>query len=456
MPPQLALLATTVFVVFLFRREPLDGRTVTGALWIPLLWVLILGSRYASEWLSFGGASDLSEGSPLDATVFLSLQLAGLVVLWRRQVSLSTVVSANLALALFVGFGALSIAWSDFPFVALKRWFKVLGHPIMALIILTEPDPRRAFDFLMKRATYVLIPYSILLIKYYPGMGRGFSNWTGEGFNTGVTTNKNLLGCDLFLLGLFAVCYYLAVLRREKGPERRKELLLWAALLYMIGWLFSSVNSATALMTFIVGVAIVLFVGISFISRKHVGAYLVAALFLLAGADFAFGLSDLLISGLGRDSTLTGRTEIWEDVLAFRTNPYLGTGFESFWLGVRNELMWEKHWWRPNQAHNGYLETYLHLGLIGVVLLGASLVSAFRRASRMLLTDLHMGRFQIGYLAGLVLYNYTEATFKALHLLYFAFYMVAINYPTEPRVEPQSARTAGPSRRTTIRSTRPT
>jgi hypothetical protein len=33
----------------------------------------------------------------------------------------------------------LAIFWSDFPFVAFKRWIKVLGQPIMALIVLESP-----------------------------------------------------------------------------------------------------------------------------------------------------------------------------------------------------------------------------------------------------------------------------------------------------------------------------
>ena len=144
MSPQVALLFTLVLVVYLFRRERNETVHVTGALWIPLIWFLIIGSRFPSEWLGFGGASDLAEGSPLDGAVFFSLQLAGLLVLLRRHVSISKVASENLVMTLFLAFGAVSILWSDFPLVAFKRWFKVLGHPTMVLIVATEPDPRQA------------------------------------------------------------------------------------------------------------------------------------------------------------------------------------------------------------------------------------------------------------------------------------------------------------------------
>ena len=74
----------------------------------------------------------------------------------------------------------LAILWSDFQFVAFKRWIKILGHPIMALVVLTDPDPIEALRRLFKRAAFVLVPMSILFIKYFPEYGRGFDQWTGE------------------------------------------------------------------------------------------------------------------------------------------------------------------------------------------------------------------------------------------------------------------------------------
>src|SRR5207253_8057896 len=99
MPPPVALLLTTTFVVFLFWRDVRERPGITGALWIPLLWVLILGSRGVSEWLGWGGTyntpSGLEEGSPLDAAVYFSFQLAALFVLLRRRLSWTTVLSQN-------------------------------------------------------------------------------------------------------------------------------------------------------------------------------------------------------------------------------------------------------------------------------------------------------------------------------------------------------------------------
>jgi exopolysaccharide production protein ExoQ len=454
MHPQLALFLTTSFVLFLFWRDVKERPPITGALWIPLLWMLILGSRGPSEWLLGWGAtyetsSALTEGSPLDATVYFSLPIAGLFVLMKRRVSLATVVSRNPWWFVFLGYCALAILWSDFPFVALKRWIKVLGHPIMVLVIATEPDPREALVRLMKRTAYVLVPFSIMLIKYYPGLGRGYSAWTGEAYYTGVTINKNSLGFLCLLLGFFFVWYFLTVLRRKRDIARRNELLLAGAFLFMIGWLLFTANSKTPLMALAVGISTVVFLGLQFVNTRYLAAYLVVILVVLFCADF-FGTTDLLLQALGRDATLTGRVELWDTLLKMDVNPILGAGFESFWLGARAETLWALFRWHPNQAHNGYLETYINLGAIGVILLGAWILAAFRRASNSLLTDFDAGRFQMGLLTSVVVYNYTEASFRALHLIYFAFYLIALNYPhLESALGESRAKYAGAMKRAT-------
>src|SRR5688572_11265788 len=280
MPPTLALLLTMGFVTFLFWRDVKEGRRTTTALWIPLIWMLITCSRSLSQWLGIGGTyntpADLVDGSPLDRIVFLSLQVAGLFVLVRRRISWSTVASRNVWMIVFLTYCGLAILWSDFPFVAFKRWFKVIGLPIMALIVATEPDPREAVTRLLKRAAYVLVPFSILLIKYYPELGRHFSEWTGAASNTGVTTNKNELGYVCMILGLFFCWHLLVLLRRRRGRERRNEVVLTVGFLVMIGWLLFMASSATSIVSLILGVSIVVFFGLRSIDPRHAVVHLAA------------------------------------------------------------------------------------------------------------------------------------------------------------------------------------
>jgi len=92
MPPNLALFITIAFIVFLYRRDIRERPNVTGALWLPVLWTVILGSRSVAIWLDTLGLptvfNSVDEGNPLDATVQFTFIAAGVYVLNRRQVSL--------------------------------------------------------------------------------------------------------------------------------------------------------------------------------------------------------------------------------------------------------------------------------------------------------------------------------------------------------------------------------
>jgi len=385
-----------------------------------------------SEWLNtFGlhaGAITLEEGSPLDRCIYLGLIAAGTYVLSKRHVQVSEIIRQNQWLTIFFIYCFLAIFWSDFPFVAFKRWIKVLGHPIMALIVLTEPDPLEALTRLIKRCAYVIVPVSILFIKYYPELGRGFDHWTGAPSNNGITTNKNTLGVDCLILGFFFFWHLLQTRSLERGKLRRNELFLTGGFLLAIWWLFSMAHSSTALVSFFVGVLVVLILGLRFVDKRFIGTYVVIGVLALLAAEWAFGIYASAIQLLGKDSTLTDRTLLWSELLKVKINPLFGAGFESFWLGDRFRNFAESRWWQPNQAHNGYLETYLNLGVVGLILLIVLLIATFWKVRRELLTNFQFGRFRLGFLAAVVAYNWTEAAFKNISAIWFVFYIIALDY----------------------------
>ena len=120
LPPNVALWLTFAFIFFLFRRE--SREETSGALWIPLIWVLISGSREVSQWINLGssGIGALEDGSPLDAVVFFLLIAAGFYVLNKRQVNLSEFAKNNRWLIIFLLYCLVSVSWSDFSFIAFK------------------------------------------------------------------------------------------------------------------------------------------------------------------------------------------------------------------------------------------------------------------------------------------------------------------------------------------------
>jgi O-antigen ligase len=437
MPPNLALLLTVGFIGFLFWRESRQKIRTSRALWIPLAWLLITGSRFPSQWLTLDrGIWPTDEGSPIDAIFFFSLIVAGLCVLSHRRVSLGEFARNNGWLTVFLLYCLAAVLWSEFPFVAAKRWIKILGHPIMALIVLTEPNPREAVQRLLKMIAYVLVPVSICFIKYFPQYGRGFDNWTGEAYNAGASLNKNELGCLCMILGVFFFWNTLQALKIKDRKAKRNELLLSVCFLALIWWLLSKSSSATSLMALTIGVVTIWVLGMPFINKRYVGLYVVAAILAFAAMESMFGVYAHVVKSLGRNLTLTDRTDVWQAVIKLQDNPLFGLGFESFWVGSRLQKLWAQFWWHPLQAHNGYIETYLNLGFVGLALLAGQILGTFHKIQLDLLRRFEFARLRLGFLFVIVVYNYTEAAFVAVSFVWTMFFLIAVDYPPTCAIRP--------------------
>jgi exopolysaccharide production protein ExoQ len=445
LPPPVALLLTIAFVSFLFRRDIRERPNITSALWILLIWMLMVCSRGISQWLNIlgvpllGGSPEqtaLDEGTPLDACVYFALIAAGLYVLNKRQINLSEIIQKNGWLIAFLLYCFIAILWADFPFIAFKRWVKILGLPIMALVLFTEPDFEEALARLIKRSAYVLIPFSILVIKYYPEIGIKYDAWTGVPVYRGIAQSKNMMGCDCLILGLFFFWHFLKTRRTERTRSRRGELLLIGSFMAMICWVLRMIQSSTSMICLLVGVLVMTLLGTRFVDKRLIGAYIALSVAALLIAELSFGISQYVIEFLHKDPTLTDRTRLWADILKIKINPIFGAGFESFWLGDRLIQLHEGRAFQPNEAHNGYLETYINLGLPGLFILIAAIGSAYRKIRGGLLREFEFSRFRLGVLAAIVLYNFTEASFTGPQVMWLVFYIIALDYP---RVEYEPA-----------------
>lgn len=429
MPPSIATALTVLGVLFLMTREVRHAEARSAALWLPVLWLGITGSRFVSQWIDLGApTTNVEEGSFIDALYFSTLIAAAFYALAKRGLTLSDVVRDNLWLVALLAYSFLSVLWSDEPTVAAKRWIKTLGHPLMALIILSDPRPAEALRTVVRRCAIFLLPVSVLFIKYLPDLGRGFDAWSGEATNNGVGLTKNDLGYVCMVTGIVFVWDWLTVGRIAAPKQRRAERLFIAGALATAGWLLLTSQSTTSLLATALGIATLVGLGHSLVPKRYFAAFVICVAVVATIVESTFSLYEVIVTALGKSPTLTDRTVIWADVLAMQEQPLIGYGFESFWLGYRLDLLWDKWWWRPIQAHNGYIETYLNLGLIGVALLAAVLLSTFVRISRQLQTDFEFARLRMALLFAILLFNYAEAAFKGVHFVWTIFFIVAMEY----------------------------
>src|SRR5579871_643126 len=195
------IVITTLYIIgilglFFLDRRPRE-RTSAG-LWVAFAWLFFVLSKTPAAWTQSGQAISYDanynlESNPINLVVYALIIFSGVIVLGARWKRVAKSLQASWPILLFYAYCGLSCAWSDYPDVVFKKWIRCLGDPIIILIILTEIEPAPALNRLYARLGFVLLPLSVLYIKYYPEIGRAYSN-SWEYMFRGVCDHKNTLG----------------------------------------------------------------------------------------------------------------------------------------------------------------------------------------------------------------------------------------------------------------------
>jgi exopolysaccharide production protein ExoQ len=432
-----ATLLCILLIFYLFRTYRSEHKDHSAAIWVPFVFMLFAGSRPISFWLNywFGigsySASDLlEEGNSIERAYYFIIFILGLIALLKRKLDWNSIFKGNKIICLYFLFCLISISWSDYTFVAFKRLFKTLCPVVMVLIVLTEDRPYAAIGFIMKRVAFVVLPLSALLIQYYP-IGKEY-HVTGAQLFIGVTSSKNGLGMLCLIAGTY-IAYALFIVRKDSNELGQKmNISTYAILLPMLIWLFYKANSATSLICMIVAVGIFLLAQRPFM-KKHpdrIFTIFICGIILFGALQLAIDIKSTFITFLGRRPDLTSRVPMWYDLLSMVQNPLVGFGNESFWLGERIIYV-QKNYGPLLQAHNGYLETYLNLGLFGLTLLVAWILSGFMKILSLIKKDYAGAIFRFSLIVVICLYNWTEATFYGKSNMWTLFLFCTIVVPAK-------------------------
>lgn len=267
-----------------------------------------------------------------------------------------------------------SVAWSIMPDVTLRRVlalvFTTLGGVALAArwrwATLTE---------ILATSMAVLMVASLFLGALMPDWGRMHELFPGAW--RGLWLEKNALGENM---GLAVICMGAAAVM---VPQRRRLWLVCAAIASALVILSTS---KTGLVVLILSFASMGFVGLVQAGPKRaiVGTWL-AIVFFCAALLIVATRSDLIFDLLGKDATLTGRTEIWSGIMhQMQQRPWTGFGYGVVWddASPGGAKAWIAHEakFSAAHAHSGWLEVYLALGIPGVILLAAWMIEMWGRA----------------------------------------------------------------------------
>lgn len=295
----------------------------------------------------------------------------------------------------------LSVAWSFSPSDTLRRSVNyvvlVVGAMGMARSLTTLQ--------IMQITVASCAGAAVASLALYPtAMGYLINTETGAFDFRGIFSYKNMLG-EAMVAGVLAALYCF-----QAEPRRR---LRYAALVALFVLLILLCKSGTSLL---ISVMYVTLLTVMTCYAKG-GVARTASLGMMAAAGAALVVvaiaPDLLFELMGKDATLTGRTELWPYVIdQILAAPLTGWGFNAFWLPSNPAAMGISDavaWYVP-EAHNGLLELLLELGLFGTALFVAIMVREFMQALHCMKSgDVGLGRITVLFLVGLLLMSVSEA-----------------------------------------------
>ncbi|WP_192497218.1 O-antigen ligase family protein [Gulosibacter chungangensis] len=284
-----------------------------------------------------------------------------------------------LALALFA---TTSVLWASNQTASVSGAFSLILYTVLAVHIVASIDIERAvlgistgFKCIITAslATAVLSPSAAFVNDAYQG-----------GAFEGIATHRNFMGYLLCLAALF-----FAYQAATRTTSRFRSALWFIVSFGMVLWT-QSVTSAV--MTILWSVVLWLTLRILRAPSKWQGIK-VSSLILAAttaGIIAMLNFTDIAMQ-LGRDPTLTGRTRIWDAAITYvQSNPLIGEGWASVWGpdDPAGQAISSAIGFRAFHAHNGYLNTALQVGWIGLGILLLALIVA--------IAMLHRGAFSDG------------------------------------------------------------
>ncbi len=358
---------------------PVSQQVLTWMLFWPLLTLIArqpvyFGGPARSAEVFQNGAAMAGGGSGSHSTLLVNLIfLLGFVLAGHLQVW--AVVKKNWLILAMLALAVCSALWSPAATITVQMCIQVGLCTLFACYLSARYSTERLMQLLIFMgvvSALLSILFAVALPSYGLFQGYGGNAWEG------ICKHKNALGVSMaFLLSpIFFSNHY----------GRWRRVLYGALLLFLI---YKSQSRGAWLYT----AGMLLFIGFLSLVRR-LRARELALVLLITGAvglaTLALGLYfwPLLAAAMGKDPTMTGRTEIYIEIWrSIMKRPILGYGFGGFWYAGSIEaerVRLATNWPNIGYAENGFLEVALQIGFLGVGLIVAMLARAGVQGIRLL------------------------------------------------------------------------
>lgn len=314
---------------------------------------------------------------------------------------------------LLVGLAVFSVVWSTVPDLTLRRSVALVGTNLFGIYLAT----RYRLDEQLQLLAWTLgigAVLSLVVTVAVPSYGIELSGaWRG------IYAQKNIMAR---LMVLSAMVFLLLALKSHRYRWGAWAMFCLSAALMLLS---ASKGALVNLITLLV--LLILYRALRLHFTQAIPVLIVAILTLGGIADLISSNSEILLKSLGKDPTLTGRTDLWDAVSEMIwKRPILGYGYGGFWTSGEDgpaAYVWNIVNWKPAHAHNGFLNLCLDLGLLGLaVFIFGYLLNTMRAVSCVRSTKTPEGFWPLIYMSFIFLYNQAESSLLGQNDFFWILY----------------------------------
>lgn len=335
-------------------------------------------------------------------------------VLWRDRAKAWTAFSAAPLVTALIALAFISTTWSIDSGGTLRRSVWLAATMSFGLYLAWRYSWRELLQ-IIAGGYAIMIAGSFATALIAPSVGVMQTEHVGAW--SGLWTHKNMLG------GYMALGVPIGVAAAITDRDHRK---LWIAVTLGALALVVLSTSKTALLASMIGLAVM---AAGWFARRGpvqtIAVSALAAIVAVLGASIALFDPDLMFAALGRDASLTGRTDIWSAAApAVAAHPWLGYGYYVFWLPELGPAYWVRQavQWPVQSAHSGWLELALGLGRLGVALFAFQITATIARAT-IALKDARAGLWAPAFIAAFALYTVSESHVMQANDVFWTIYV---------------------------------
>lgn len=383
--------------------------------------LLLLMGVIIPLWQQMSGVDVFTaDGDPLQQKILLVGYLLAISILLlypRRAVRVALRSSLPW---LLISLALISFLWSDIPTVTLRRSIAILLTTLYGLTLAVRFNFEELLDlvgYACLTALFASLAFSILLPEWGRMVYFGKEAWRGA------FIHKNTLG-------LFSAFSFLVFGASWKISSSFRHRWIWGiGIILAIISLIKSRSASGLVLTALILLGTVL---LSILYSLRRVWQIVLPITLLVGGILLILIAEnyeSLLSFLGRDQFLTGRLPLWKFLIPMGLKHlWGGYGFGAFWTGWEgpSALVWQASPWHPPHSHNGYLDIFLNLGLLGLLLTIVLLMRLLYLAFKRLQLSRAEGNFWILFCGFLIILNFVESSLVRQNNIFWTLLVYAI------------------------------